>query len=111
MPESSINVVEPSPHDPAKAYFAAAGYKMNDFTPYLFRTNDYGRTWEKIVNGIPGNTFARSIREDPDLIAVLSQLDLEKEIPAELYKPIAEILSFVYRVNEKARDPTDEQSE
>ena len=51
------------------------------------------------------------IREDPDLIAVLSQLDLEKEIPAELYKPIAEILSFVYRVNEKARDAGDEHSE
>jgi flagellar biosynthesis protein len=51
------------------------------------------------------------IREDPDLIAVLSQLDLEKEIPAELYKPIAEILSFVYRVNEKARDARDEHSE
>ncbi len=42
------------------------------------------------------------IREDPDMIAVLSQLDLEKEIPSELYKPIAEILSFVYRINERA---------
>lgn len=48
------------------------------------------------------------IREDPDLIAVLSQLDLDKEIPAELYKPIAEILSFVYRVNEKAKSGGDE---
>ncbi len=71
LPESIINVVEPSPHDPAKAYFAAAGYKMNDFTPYLFRTEDYGRTWTKIVNGIPGNTFARSIREDPDRAGLL----------------------------------------
>ncbi|MCH8990669.1 MAG: hypothetical protein IIA44_02815 [Acidobacteria bacterium] len=66
LPESIINVVEPSPHDPATAYFAAAGYKMNDFTPYLYKTNDYGASWQKIVNGIPGNTFARSIREDPD---------------------------------------------
>ena len=66
LPESIINVLEPSPHDPATAYFAAAGYKMNDFTPYLYKTNDYGETWTKIVRGIPGNTFARSIREDPD---------------------------------------------
>jgi len=66
LPESVINVLEPSPHDPATAYFAAAGYKMNDFTPYLYKTNDYGETWTKIVRGIPGNTFARSIREDPD---------------------------------------------
>ncbi|MDH5760787.1 MAG: glycosyl hydrolase [Gemmatimonadota bacterium] len=66
LPESIINVVEPSPHDPATAYFAAAAYKMDDFTPYLYKTDDYGATWRKIVNGIPGNTFARSIREDPD---------------------------------------------
>ncbi|MDT8369632.1 MAG: hypothetical protein RQ745_10530 [Longimicrobiales bacterium] len=66
LPESIVNVVEPSPHDPARAYFVAAGYKMNDFTPYVFRTDDYGETWTKIIDGIPGNTFARSIREDPD---------------------------------------------
>ncbi len=66
LPESIINVVEPSSHDPAKAYFVAAGYKLNDFTPYVFRTNDYGETWTKIIDGVPGNTFARSIREDPD---------------------------------------------
>jgi photosystem II stability/assembly factor-like uncharacterized protein len=66
LPESIINVVEPSPHDPAKAYFVAAGFKMNDFTPHIYRTTDYGESWQKIVTGIPGNTFARSIREDPD---------------------------------------------
>jgi photosystem II stability/assembly factor-like uncharacterized protein len=66
LPESIINVLEPSPHDPATAYFAAAGYKMDDFTPHIYKTNDYGDTWQEIVNGIPGNTFARSVREDPD---------------------------------------------
>jgi len=66
LPESIINVMEPSPHDPSKAYFAAAAYKLNDFRPYIYRTEDYGDTWEKIVDGIPGNTFARSVREDPD---------------------------------------------
>lgn len=66
LQESIINVVEPSPHDPATAYFAAAGYKMNDFTPHIYKTNDYGETWQQIVNGIPRNTFARSVREDPD---------------------------------------------
>lgn len=66
MPESIVNVIEASPHDPAKAYFAAAGYKLNDFTPHIYRTDDYGQTWRQIVNGIPGNTFARSVREDPD---------------------------------------------
>lgn len=66
LKESIINVVEPSPHDPASAYIAVTGYKLNDFTPYIFKTKDYGKTWTKIVNGIPGDTFARSVREDPD---------------------------------------------
>lgn len=66
LPESIINVVEPSPHDAATAYFVAAAYKLDDFTPYIYKTNDYGETWTKIVQGIPGNTFARSVREDPD---------------------------------------------
>eukprot|EP01093_Parvamoeba_rugata_P003496 TRINITY_DN1460_c0_g1_i1.p1 TRINITY_DN1460_c0_g1~~TRINITY_DN1460_c0_g1_i1.p1 ORF type:complete len:524 (-),score=102.86 TRINITY_DN1460_c0_g1_i1:212-1783(-) len=66
LKESIINVVEPSPHDPATAYIAVTGYKLNDFSPYIFRTNDYGKTWTKIVDGIPVDTFARSVREDPD---------------------------------------------
>ncbi len=66
LKEGIINVVEPSPHDPATAYFAMAGYKMNNFTPEVYKTTDYGASWEKIVNGIPENTFARTIREDPD---------------------------------------------
>jgi len=66
LPESIVNVLEPSPHDPATAYFAATAYKLNDFTPYIYKTNDYGETWTRIVSGIPPNTFARSVREDPD---------------------------------------------
>jgi photosystem II stability/assembly factor-like uncharacterized protein len=66
LKESIINVVEPSPHDPATAYIAVTGYKFNDFSPYIFKTNDYGKTWTKIVDGIPGDTFARSVREDPN---------------------------------------------
>ena len=65
LKESIINVVEPSPHDASVAYIAVAGYKMNDFTPHIYKTKNYGKSWEKIVNGIPGNTFARSVREDP----------------------------------------------
>jgi hypothetical protein len=66
LKEAIINVVEPSPHDPASAYIAVAGYKMNDFTPHIFKTKNYGKTWVEIVNGIPNNTFARTVREDPD---------------------------------------------
>ncbi len=66
MPEwIQINSIEASPHDAGTAYFAGTMYKSDDFRPYLYRTNDYGKTWKKIVNGIPDHAFTRVIREDP----------------------------------------------
>jgi len=65
MPEwAQINSIEASPHDPGTAYLAATMYKSDDFRPYLYRTNDYGKTWKKIVNGIGSEAFTRVIRED-----------------------------------------------
>lgn len=67
MPEwIQINSIEASPHDPAKAYVAATMYKSDDHRPYLYKTTDYGKTWKKIVNGIPDSAFTRVIREDPN---------------------------------------------
>ena len=67
MPEwIQINSIEASPNDPATAYVAATMYKFDDNRPYLYRTSDYGKTWKKIVNGIPETTFTRVIREDPN---------------------------------------------
>ncbi len=66
MPEwIQINSVEASPDDPATAYFAATMYKWDDFRPFLYKTNDYGKTWKKIDNGIPAGAFTRVVREDP----------------------------------------------
>ncbi|PIR00997.1 MAG: flagellar biosynthesis protein FlhB [Nitrospinae bacterium CG11_big_fil_rev_8_21_14_0_20_45_15] len=45
-------------------------------------------------NGVP-------VKEDPDLVAVLSQIDVGKDIPASLYKVVAELLAFVYTLNNK----------
>ena len=61
-----VNSIEASPSDPATAYFAATNYKQDDQKPYLYKTNDYGKTWKKIVNGIPDTDFTRVIREDPN---------------------------------------------
>ena len=67
LPEwTQINAIDPSPHDPATAYVAATMYKSDDFRPYLYRTTDYGKTWAKIVTGIPNNHFTRVVREDPN---------------------------------------------
>ena len=60
-----ISIIEPSPHDAATAYVAATRYKLDDFAPYLLKTNDFGQSWELIANGIPDDDFTRVIREDP----------------------------------------------
>ena len=66
LPEwAMIRVIEASTHDPGTAYVAATRYKLDDNRPYLYKTDDYGRTWRKISDGIPQNDFTRVIREDP----------------------------------------------
>ena len=60
-----INSVDPSPFDPGTCYVAGTRYKMGDFRPYLYKTTDYGATWEKIDHGIPNEHFTRVVRADP----------------------------------------------
>ena len=60
-----VNSVEPSAFDPAVCYIAATSYKSGDFTPYLYKTSDYGKTWTTISSGIPNEHFTRVLREDP----------------------------------------------
>jgi hypothetical protein len=67
MPEwIRINSIDASPFDAGTAYVAATNYQLDDFRPYLYKTSDYGKTWTKIVNGIPEKHFTRVIREDPN---------------------------------------------
>jgi photosystem II stability/assembly factor-like uncharacterized protein len=61
-----INTIEASPNTPGKAYVSGIRYLVdNDRSPYIWRTDDYGQTWTKIVNGIPEDDFIRATREDP----------------------------------------------
>lgn len=64
LAECLINAIEVSPHDKATAYIATTRYKFNDHTPAIYKTTDYGKTWTKIVAGIPNNAFTRVVRED-----------------------------------------------
>jgi photosystem II stability/assembly factor-like uncharacterized protein len=60
-----ISLIEASPHDAATAYVAANRYQKSDRAPYVWRTQDYGKTWAKIVAGIRPDDFVRAIEEDP----------------------------------------------
>ena len=65
MPEGQVNSIDISPHDPAAAYITVTRYKFNDFTPMIYKTSNYGRSWTSIVDGIGEEAFARVVREDP----------------------------------------------
>ena len=62
--EAIVNCIDISPFDKATAYIATTRYKFNDFTPSLYKTTDYGKTWKKITEGIPDGAYTRCIRED-----------------------------------------------
>jgi photosystem II stability/assembly factor-like uncharacterized protein len=67
LPEwAQVNSLEIHPYEPGGAYLAATRYKSDDFRPYLYRTLDWGTTWQKITNGIPNDHFTRALRADPD---------------------------------------------
>ena len=59
-----INCIAASPFDPGTAYFAATMYLSDDLHPFLYRTTDFGKSWTKIVSGIPEDDFTRTIRPD-----------------------------------------------
>lgn len=66
MPEwGLISMIEPSNFDQADAYIAVDCHELDDFRPYIYKTENYGKSWKKITNGLPNNTFVRVVREDP----------------------------------------------
>ena len=65
LPEfARISLIDASPHQNGVAYLAANRYQMGDRKPYVYKTADFGKTWQKIVSGIPDTDFPRVIRED-----------------------------------------------
>jgi hypothetical protein len=66
-----VNSVEPHPTQKGVMYFAATLYKKGDFQPLLFKTDDYGKTWIKITNGIADTHFTRVVRVDPKRAGLL----------------------------------------
>ena len=60
-----INSIDSSPFDPGISYVAGTLYKTGDFSPYIYKTYDYGKSWKKITSGINENHFTRVVRADP----------------------------------------------
>ena len=63
---SQISLIEASPHDAATAYAAVDRHQLDDFNPYVYRTHDAGKTWQKIAAGLPPGGYVHAVREDPE---------------------------------------------
>lgn len=61
-----MNCIDVHPTIKGGAYLAATSYKFGDYTPYIYKTTDYGKTWTLITNGINRNHYARAVRADPE---------------------------------------------
>jgi photosystem II stability/assembly factor-like uncharacterized protein len=66
MPEwMMINCIEVNPFDKGSAYIVGTKYKSGDYKPYIYKTDNYGKSWDLIVDGIEGESFTRALRADP----------------------------------------------
>lgn len=106
-----INSIDASPFDAGTLYVAATNYKNDDFKPYFYKTNDYGKSWKKIVAGIPNDAFTRVVREDPNRKGMLyggtetgiyySANDGETWQSLQLNLPIVQIADLAVHKGEK----------
>ena len=72
--DGTVNLIDVSAHQPGRAFSSVFRYRMDDFRPYVFRTDDYGESWTLLTsgdNGIPRDHPVRVVREDPDRMGLL----------------------------------------
>ena len=110
LEECLINAIEVSPHDRATTYIATTRYKFDDKRPGLYKTKDYGKTWQAIHSGIPDGAFTRVVREDeqkPDLLYAGTETGMYLSVnggetwqPFQLNLPITPILDICLRHND-----------
>ncbi len=60
-----INSIDAIPEADGGVYVAGTAYKSGDYQPYIYKTTDYGKSWQKLTDGIPNDHFVRVVRVDP----------------------------------------------
>jgi hypothetical protein len=61
----TVALIEPSPFDAATAYVVVDAHRLDDMRPYLYKTSDYGKSWQRIDAGLAPNVYLHAVREDP----------------------------------------------
>lgn len=64
-PWSKVVMIEASHFDTKEAYAAIDRHRLTDNEPYIYRTKDSGKTWQKITSGLPAGVYLQSVKEDP----------------------------------------------
>jgi photosystem II stability/assembly factor-like uncharacterized protein len=64
-PWSKVTHIEASHSDAGTAYAAVDRHRLDDYQPYLYRTRDFGKSWQRVTSGIPDGSFLNCVREDP----------------------------------------------
>jgi flagellar biosynthesis protein len=82
----------------------ALKYRTDTGTAPKVTAKGEGLVAERIIELAKQNQVP--IKEDPDLVQILSEVDINKEIPPSVYKVVAELLAFVYKLNTKYQDFT-----
>ncbi|HEV7745286.1 MAG TPA: hypothetical protein VGO56_09860 [Pyrinomonadaceae bacterium] len=107
---SMISLIDASQHDAASAYAAIDRHQMDDITPHIYRTHDFGKTWTSIVSGIPANAYVHAVREDPvrkgllfagtELGVYVSFNDGELWQPLQLNLPVTAVRDLIVKGND-----------
>ncbi|HEV7472532.1 MAG TPA: hypothetical protein VGN90_00690, partial [Pyrinomonadaceae bacterium] len=79
-------------HDAGTAYAAIDRHQMDDITPHIYKTHDFGKTWTKIINGIPPTAYVHAVRQDPvrkDLLFAGTEMGVYVSFDdGELWRPL-----------------------
>jgi photosystem II stability/assembly factor-like uncharacterized protein len=107
---SKISILEAGHFDAATAYAAVDRHRLDDISPAIYRTHDYGKNWSKIINGIPNGAYVRAIREDSvrkgllfagtELGVYVSVDDGDHWQPLQLNLPVSPVHDLVVKNND-----------
>ncbi len=90
----------PNPDDASRRHAVALRYDAAKEQAPRVVASGAGHVAERILEIARANGVA--VHEDPDLVRTLAALDLGTEIPEPLYRAVAEVLAFIYRLNRTA---------
>ena len=101
---SRVTGIEASHFDFNTAYASVDRHQLQDFEPYIYRTRDMGKTWQKITNGLPAGIYVHAIKEDPmrqgllfagtERGAFMSLNDGDTWEPLQLNLPVTSVRDF-----------------